>query len=107
MNTENIRDLTAELLSIALPKKRGGAIYFNDRAKEIVKTISDYSKTTDLFRRNKEKGEAEIPEDATADQLLGYLCDRIVQAPTEFHRNASIVLLMPFIARALGLEETA
>ena len=36
----------------------------------------------------------------------GYMLDRIVHAPTEIHRDMSVVLIMPFLREKIRREKT-
>ena len=74
-----------------------------DRGMEIIDEISDYAEQLDIFQTNKDRGE--IFEGATARQVYGYMLDRIVHAPTEIHRDMSVVLIMPFLREKLRREK--
>lgn len=74
------------------------------RGREIIDEISDYAEQLDIFQTNKDRGE--IFEGATARQVYGYMLDRIANAPTEIHRDMSVVLIMPFLREKLRREKT-
>lgn len=72
---------------------------FSERALEIINEIADYAEGTELFKFQKEKGE--MFDGSTPKQIFWYMLDRVVKAPTTFHRNASCILIMPFLRKAL------
>lgn len=76
---------------------------FSDRAKEIINEIADYAEKTKIFKDNKEKGETQF-EGEPARLIYGYLCDRIVNAPTTIHRDVSCILIIPFLRKAIQTE---
>ncbi len=78
-------------------------IVFTERGREIIDKISDYAERTRIFQKYKENGE--MFEACTTQQVFGYMLDRIVNAPTTLHRDASILLIMPFVRRKLKEEE--
>lgn len=41
---------------------------------------------------------------ATALQVYGWMLDRIVNAPTSFHMNGSVLLIMPVLRQKLRKE---
>ncbi len=74
---------------------------FNDRAKEIVSEISQFAEGRNLYQENKERSEGFFPEGTTVSQIFCYILDRIVNAPTSVYRDASVLLLMPALKKAL------
>ena len=74
-----------------------------ERGREIIDEISDFAEQTEIFKAHKEKGE--IFDGSTAQQVFGYMLDRIVNAPTTIHRNSSVILVMPFVRQKLREEE--
>lgn len=83
-------------------KWEGSDFVFTDRGREIIDKISDYAERTRIFQEHKERGE--MFDAYTAKQVFGYLLDRIVNAPTMLHRDASILLIMPFVRQKLKEE---
>lgn len=76
---------------------------FTDRGREIIDEISDYAEQTEMFKAHKEKGE--MFDGSTVKQIFGYMLDRIVKAPTQFYRQVSVILIMPFVRQKLREEE--
>lgn len=76
---------------------------FTDRGREIIDEISDYAEQTEMFKVHKEQGE--MFSDSTVKQIFGYMLDRIVKAPTKFFRDASVILIMPFVRQKLREEK--
>ena len=79
-------------------------VIFNKRAKEIVKEIAAYSRTTDIYKNLKEQRE-KFWEDAgnvTPALVYGYMLDRAVNAPTTLHMYYSVILIMPMLDEVLN-----
>ena len=75
---------------------------FNQRGIEIINEIADYAEQTKLFKENKER--CEIFDEKTAKNIFYYMLDRVVNAPTELHRDSSVILIMPFVRKKLNEE---
>ena len=99
-DTSQLNDLMLELLenNINLEKME-----ITKRGREIIDEISDYAEQTRIFQDNKERGE--MFNGSTAQQVFGYMLDRVVNAPTTIHRNSSVILIMPFVRQKLREEE--
>lgn len=97
-----VNDLMLELLenNINLEKME-----ITKRGREIIDEISDYAEQTRIFQEHKERGE--MFDGSTAQQVFGYMLDRVVNAPTTIHRNSSVILIMPFVRQKLREEEKA
>lgn len=93
--TEDLSPLMIELIEDNVANNTE----FSERAVEIINEIADYAEGTELFKSQKEKGE--MFDGATPKQIYGYMLDRVVNAPTTFHRDASCILIMPFLRKAL------
>lgn len=93
---ESLSKLMAELLD----NDGGGTAAFTDRGREIINEISDYAEKTAIFQENKERGE--MFKDATAEQIYGYMLDRVANAPTAFHITASVLMIMPFLRKKIN-----
>lgn len=98
-DTSQLNDLMLELLenNINLEKME-----ITKRGREIIDEISDYAEQTRIFQDNKERGE--MFNGSTAQQVFGYMLDRVVNAPTTIHRNSSVILIMPFVRQKLREE---
>ncbi len=99
---EQLNNLMMELLESGINFK---TTEITDRGREIIDEISDYAERTRIFQEHKERGK--IFDRSTAWEVLGYMLDRVVNAPTVFHRTGSIILIMPFVRQKLREEETA
>ena len=97
-----INDLMLELLESNTDWQDAKAV-FTKRGREIIDEISDYAEQTRIFQEHKEKGE--MFDGSTAQQVFGYMLDRVVNAPTTIHRNSSVILIMPFVRQKLREEE--
>lgn len=99
-DTSQLNDLMLELLenNINLEKME-----ITKRGREIIDEISDYAEQTRIFQEHKERGE--MFDGSTAQQVFGYMLDRVVNAPTTIHRNSSVILIMPFVRQKLREEE--
>lgn len=100
--TSQLNDLMLELLENNTDYQDANAV-FTKRGREIIDEISDYAEKTDIYQRNKEKGE--MFDGSTAQQVFRYMIHRIVNAPTTIHRNSSVILIMPFVRQKLREEE--
>lgn len=95
-DTSQINGLMIELLENNINLE---TMEITGRGREIIDEISDYAEQTQIFQEHKERGE--IFDGSTAQQVFGYMLDRVVNAPTTIHRNSSIILLMPFVRQKL------
>lgn len=103
IDTSQINDLMLELLENNTDWQDSNAA-FTKRGREIIDEISDYAEHTRIFQEHKERGK--MFDGSTAQQVFGYMLDRIVNAPTSIHRDTSIILIMPFVRRKLQEEES-
>lgn len=79
-------------------------VIFSQEAKEMVKRIADFSRKTKIYSAMKAQREKFWNEtkDATPALIYGYMLDRVANAPTMFHANSSVVLLMPRLDELLN-----
>ena len=101
-DTSQINNLMLELLENKTDWQDANAV-FTERGREIINEIADFAEQTDIYQRNKEKGE--MFDGSTAQQVFRYMIHRIVNASTTIHRNSSIILIMPFVRQKLREEE--
>ncbi len=87
----DIAALMAELLEKHLDGKN---FKFTERGKEIINEISDCAEKTEIFQKNKYRGE--MLADYSPCQIFIYMLDRVCNAPTTIHRDMSVLLIMPF-----------
>lgn len=99
---KKIEELNSLMLELLEDNVRCDPWKVTERGSEIIDEISDYAEQLDIFQTNKDRGE--IFEGATARQVYGYMLDRIVHAPTEIHRDMSVVFIMPFLRQKLKQE---
>lgn len=67
--------------------------------REIINEIADYAEGTKLFAASGSRGTYTQGWSYTA--LFAHMLDRCENAPTVFHLDANVILLMPFIRRKL------
>lgn len=103
-NPEELDDLMVELLENNTERNEA-TVCFSARGREIIDEISDYAEQTQIFQKNKEHGE--MFDCAPLQHVFEYMLDRIVNAPTTIHRDASIFLIMPFVRQKLREKEGA
>lgn len=108
---EELNDLCAELVE-AFIKENGedevkGHAIFNQRAKEIIKEIAEYAKTTRIYKEQKERREKfwEEIKDATPTQIYGYMLYKMINAPTRIHMNCSVLLIIPKLDELINKTE--
>lgn len=95
-----LNDLMLELLENNMNLE---TMDITNRGREIIDEIADYAESTRIFQENKERGE--IFDGLSAQKVMAFMLDRVVNAPTTIHRNSSVILIMPFVRQKLR-EET-
>ena len=98
-NIKNIPDLMVELLESNITIE---TMEITARGVEIINEISDYAEQTELFNANKDRGE--MFAGSTAQQVFGYMLDRVVNAPAILFRDTSVLLIMPYFRQKLREE---
>lgn len=103
---EELYELVTELIE-SVQHGDDNTVTFTDRAKAIVKEIAEFSRETRIWEETKEEREWfwEDTKDGTPEQVYGYMLDRIVNAPTRFHRDSSVILVIPRLDELLNGEE--
>ena len=103
-NTDDLYDLVPELIEAV--EKDGDSLVFSDRAREIVHEIAEYGRTTMVWKTTTEQRNRFWADsaDSTPEQIYAYMLDRIVNAPTRFHRDSSILLIIPRLDELLCKE---
>lgn len=102
---KNVSELNALMLELLEDNIDLEKMVITSRGYEIINEISDYAVQTQIFKEQKDKGK--IFDDSTAKQIFGYMLNRICNAPTVIHRNASVILIMPFFRAKLQEENNA
>lgn len=107
-NTEEMRKGIVELLEEVNRENGGkegrGNVVFSQRAKELVKEVADFSRKTWIYQKMQDQREAfwNDTKDATPDLIYGYMLDRVANAPTMFHANSSVILIIPKLDELLN-----
>lgn len=99
MTARELTDIVIELIEEMNNNMQGhGKIAWTDKAKELVAQIAEQARKTQIYEDLTDM-RREFAESAKEDSLTlyRYMLNRIVNAPTVFHRNASIILLIPII----------
>ena len=111
-NSIEMKKAVTELIEEVMKENDGKEgkenVIFSQRAKALAKKIADFSRKTKIWQETERQREEFWREtkDATPALVYGYLLDRVVNAPTIFHSNSSIILLMPKLDELLnGTEE--
>ena len=97
---DELNDLMVELIDNTDCDKQN----FSERGKQIIDEVSAFAEATDLFKAGKARGD-ETLDGEPAWKIYIYMLDRIVNAPTTIHRNSSVLLIMPYLRKALKREE--
>ena len=100
---DELSDLMVELLENA--KAYDDRIVFPARACEIIEEIAEFAKGTKIYSDHQEQSKNFWEEDATPTDIYYFMLQKIVNAPTQIHRNASVLLHMPALAEALKRED--
>lgn len=100
---DELPDLMVELINNVTAED--DHIEFPGRACEIIKEIVDYAKETKIYSENRKKAESFWENDATPTDIYYFMIRKIVDAPTQIHRDAAVLLHMPALAEALKREE--
>lgn len=103
-----VTELVEEVMKENNGKEGKENVIFTQKAKALVKKNADFSKKTKIWQETEAQREEfwRDTKDATPALVYGYLLNRVVNAPTIFHLNSSIILLMPKLDELLnGTEE--
>lgn len=102
--TDELYNLVPKLIEVM--DKAGRPLTFPDRAREIIHEIAEYGRTTMVWKSTADRREQFWADsaDATPEQIYAYMLDRIVNAPTRFHRDSSILLIAPRLDELLHKE---
>lgn len=89
--------------------REDGTIAFNSVARSKIRSTAANARGTGLYKTLSKTVQAtEFMSDQinyTPTTLYIYLLDRISKAPTDFHRQSSIILLLPILDDALDRAE--
>ena len=82
-------------------------VIFSQKAKRLVKIIADFSRNTKMYRETEARIEnfRNKTKDATPTLMYVYILDRVANAPTMFHANFNVILLMPRLDELLNGNE--
>lgn len=99
------KDMIIELLEIAEVAK-DGTVEFSDRAKEIIKELSEKYEQTAVYKQ----AQAEKPDwvkETSAAGIYIQMCDRIINAPSTIHMMIAPKILLPILWEKIQAEDTA
>lgn len=102
INREQINEKMVVCIEHTIEEKNG-QVTFDNVAKNVIKEISEYAKTTSVFKSNVKRGE--FFKEYTSSQIWLYLLDRVVNAPTSFHLICSVIMIIPFLEEKLAGKE--
>lgn len=86
-------------------EEQGEDLKFTQRASEIVKEISAYAKTTNFYKRSQEVAENFWKEGTKPKEIYCYILSLVVNAPTDLHRDVSVLGHMPALEKAISEYE--
>lgn len=92
MNQEKLYQLVIELLETEIDIQ---SMNITKRGYEIIDEVSEYAEKTELFKKFEERSHS--LDNLTAKEILFYILDRIINAPTLLHGWVSIILGMPVL----------
>ena len=102
-NRNDLSKLMIELIE-SVHSGDDNEVSFPERAREIIREIAAYAVRTKIYSDSRERAESFWTDGATPSDIYCYMLGLVVGAPTELHRDASVILHMPALARALGIE---
>lgn len=82
-----------------------GALVFNERAVEIIKEISAFSKTTDAYEGVSGLAAEFWSHPHTAEDVWMFILDRVANAPARIYADASVLWHMPALEEAIEKEK--
>ena len=101
---DELPDLMVELIENA--QAHDDCIEFPARAREIINEIAEYAKKTKLYTEHQEQSKSFWEPDTTPTDIYYFMLQKVVGAPTQFHRDAAVLLHMHALAEALQREES-
>lgn len=100
---DELPDLMVELIENTTAED--DHIEFPGRAREIIKEISDFAQSTKIYSRNRKRSKTFWENDATPTDIYYFMIQKVVDAPTQIHRDAAVLLHMPALAEAIIKQE--
>ena len=99
---DELPDLMVELIESV--NTETGVPKFPKRATEIVREISSFAQTTRLYKSQQEKANSFWEEGKKPEDVYAFMLEKVVEAPFDFLRDASVILLMPVLEKALDAQ---
>ena len=99
MTTNELYNKMAVLLEDMKGKE---PIEFSEKSIAIINEIADFAEQTKIYTENKDKGE--MLDNYNAEQVYGYMLDRIVNAPIQLYVQASLLCIMPVLRDKVNKE---
>ncbi|MBQ6274451.1 MAG: hypothetical protein IJK63_09535 [Oscillospiraceae bacterium] len=99
---EELPDLMVELIDSV--NTETGIPKFPKRATEIIREIAAWAKETKIYVEHKEKAESFWTAGATPSDIYYYMLGLVAEAPTAIHRDASVIMHMPALEKALDAQ---
>lgn len=108
MGMKSTKDKIIELFNLLIKEnlqnldKATGDFEFSEKAKDFIRQISELAKTTEIYK-NSENERNDFITASKADGCLNSkdlyinLCQKVLDAPTDIHLIASVILLVPII----------
>lgn len=100
-NINEVQDLMQKL--VVEVELDGEKAVFSEKAKSIIKEISEYARTTNFYKKNKERiNEFWNESERDAGKVYHTLLYKIVEAPTSLHRDGCIIAYLPVLDEILN-----
>lgn len=102
MTREEMNDKMVELLEAT--ESKDDAVVFNDKAVELVKEIAAWARGTNFYKMNHEAATKFFDSSATPSDIWMFMLQKIVDAPTDIHRDCIVAGHMPTLEAAIMRE---
>lgn len=99
MTREEMHKKMAALIEITEPVD--DAITFTDEAIALISEIAAWAKETGFYKNNREKAKAFFENAANPSDIWIFMLQKIVGAPTMFHRDCVVAGYMPALDAAV------
>lgn len=103
-NTGELGTLMLKLFAATEEETPEKPVVFTNRAKKIIREISDYAQRTQFLRRYGGLATHPYVRTETPERIFMAIVCAAADAPTAFRRDCTIICNMPRLYRALGLE---
>jgi hypothetical protein len=75
------------------------------KSAEKIHSLADYARQTPLFKDSEQKGN-EFFNGMPPIEIYNHMIFKIVDSPTKLHRDAAVILTIPYLSDALKLNST-